>query len=229
MKMIGNNRLILLLILMALNGFNLLYAQKNESEEEAKYNKTINERAQKIVVTLNISDSVKFNKVTAIIANQYKDLRNIHDSKEKEITIARQRTEDKAKVEEQIRKIDNSTTKKLTQLHKKYLSNLSKELTPSQIEQVKDGMTYGVLPITYNGYIQMIPTLTEVQKTEIKRNLTEAREFAMDAGSSEEKHKWFGKYKGRINNYLSKEGYDLKKEEEGWARRRETAEQTNKQ
>ncbi len=33
--------------------------------------------------------------------------------------------------------------------------------------------------------------------------LWEAREHAIDGGSSEEKHAWFGKYKGRIiNNYL---------------------------
>ncbi len=28
-----------------------------------------------------------------------------------------------------------------------------------------------------------------------------------------------GKYKGRINNYLSKRGYDLTKEREGWNKR----------
>jgi hypothetical protein len=41
----------------------------------------------------------------------------------------------------------------------------------------------------------------------------------MDAGSSDEKHKWFGKYKGRINNYLSAAGYDMKKEGEEWQKR----------
>jgi hypothetical protein len=41
----------------------------------------------------------------------------------------------------------------------------------------------------------------------------------MDAGSSDEKHKWFGKYKGRINNYLSSRGYDLKKRSKEWEER----------
>jgi hypothetical protein len=41
----------------------------------------------------------------------------------------------------------------------------------------------------------------------------------MDAGSSEEKHGWFRKYKGRINNELSAAGYDLKLAEEEWRRR----------
>jgi hypothetical protein len=32
----------------------------------------------------------------------------------------------------------------------------------------------------------------------------------MDEGTSDEKHKVFGKYKGRINNYLAAAGYNLK-------------------
>ena len=49
--------------------------------------------------------------------------------------------------------------------------------------------------------------------------LKEAREFAIDAESSKKKHEMFGKYKGRINNYLTKRGYDLTKEREEWYKR----------
>jgi hypothetical protein len=49
--------------------------------------------------------------------------------------------------------------------------------------------------------------------------LVEARELAMDEGSSDAKHAVFGKYKGRINNYLSAAGYDMKKEGEEWQKR----------
>jgi hypothetical protein len=41
----------------------------------------------------------------------------------------------------------------------------------------------------------------------------------MDGESSEKKHWWFGKYKGRINNYLSAQGYDINKERKDWAER----------
>jgi len=98
-----------------------------------------------------------------------------------------------------------------------------KELTPKQVDQVKDGLTYNVVHVTFNGYTQMIPELTDKQKEQIMAWLVEAREHAMDAGSSEKKHAWFGKYKGRINNYLSAAGYDLKKEGEDWQKRRQAA------
>ncbi len=70
--------------------------------------------------------------------------------------------------------------------------------------------------------------LTEEQKKYIYAALVEAREHAMDGGSSKEKHGWFGKYKGRINNYLSKAGYDLNKESTDWHKRVEEREKNKK-
>ena len=65
----------------------------------------------------------------------------------------------------------------------------------------------------------MIPTLKEEEKIQILAWLKEAREFSIDAENSNKKHEAFGKYKGRINNYLSKHGYDLVKEREEWYKR----------
>ena len=65
----------------------------------------------------------------------------------------------------------------------------------------------------------MIPTLKPEEKQQILIWLKEARELAIDAESSKKKHEVFGKYKGRINNYLSKRGYDLTKEREAWYER----------
>ena len=59
----------------------------------------------------------------------------------------------------------------------------------------------------------------EEEKAQIYAWLVEAREFALDAENSNKKHAAFGKYKGRINNYLAKRGYDLKKEREEWYKR----------
>jgi hypothetical protein len=90
-------------------------------------------------------------------------------------------------------------------------------------------MTYRVFPITYAAYLDMLPNLTTEQKDKIYSWLKEARELAMDAGSSEKKHEVFGKYKGRINNYLSAAGYDMKKEGEAWQKRIKEREQKKKE
>jgi len=97
------------------------------------------------------------------------------------------------------------------------------------VECVNAGEIYVILPLTYKGFCDMSPGLKELQKKQIKVWLVEAREHAMDAGTSEEKHQWFGKYKGRINNYLSAAGYDMKKEGVEWQKRIKAAQnQTDK-
>jgi Spy/CpxP family protein refolding chaperone len=195
--------------------------QQTDAEKEQAYTKVVTQRAEKIVKTLNISNVEKSARVRDIIAGQYRYLNTIHDSSDAKInTIEEKKELSKEKREELIANIKTETEADLDELHKEYLRKLSADLTPEEVEKVKDGMTYGVLPITYKGYLDMIPELTAEQKKQIMDWLIEAREHAMDAGSSEKKHWWFGKYKGRINNYLSAAGYDLKKAGEEWEKRR---------
>lgn len=207
--------LFLFLIFLSFYGF----AQENAGKE-AEYTKTITLRAEKIVATLGIPDAEKAVQVRDIVVAQYRKLNEIYTERDnrKEAAKALKET-NKSLAEEQIKNAENEVFAQLYILHFDYLSKLQLLLTPEQVDQVKDGMTYGVLPITYKGYCDMVLGLTDEQKLQMKIWLTEAREHAMDAGSSDEKHAWFGKYKGRINNYLSAAGFDMKKEGEEWQKR----------
>jgi hypothetical protein len=71
--------------------------------------------------------------------------------------------------------------------------------------------------VTFNAYKEIIPTLTEPQQAHILELLKAAREEAIDGGSADEKSAVFKKYKGKINNYLSKEGVDEAKARQEWA------------
>lgn len=215
-------RYFFLFVLIINIGFISCFAQSNgKTNADLTYTQTINARADKIVNVLGISDSPKFNKVKKIIVKQYRSLNAIYTLRDEQIKAAKmQLTDDKEGLKNKIAEIQQRCDTKIAALHPKFLSALSKKLTPKQIDQVKDGMTYNVLHVTFNGYTQMILNLTDVQKKQIMDWLIEAREHAMDAESSDKKHAWFGKYKGRINNYLSAAGYDLKKEGEEWQKRR---------
>ena len=94
----------------------------------------------------------------------------------------------------------------LKTLHDQFLSALAENLSPEQIETVKDKMTYGKVQFTFAGYVAQYPSLSDENKAEILRLLKLAREEAMDGGSAEEKTAVFQKCKGRINNFLSKQG-----------------------
>lgn len=199
-------------------------AQTNAIADKEAYVKVITERAAKIVAVLGIDDKAKAEKVTNVIRDQYSNLNDIYAARDLNVKAIKEKyKENKAERDTAIAKENRAIDASLAKLHKKYLKNLSAHLTEKQVEQVKDGMTYGVLPLTYRAYQEQILTLTEDQKKQILVWLTEAREKAMDAESSDKKHAWFGKYKGRINNYLSAAGYDLKKEGIEWEKRRKVA------
>ncbi len=184
-------------------------------DPDAAYTRTITERADKIVATLGLADTAKARRVRDLIAGQYRSLRAIHDPRDARIQAAKEKAkENKQAAEGEIQSAQDEAKTGLDKLHGEYLAKLSAELSPEQVNLVKDGMTYGVLQVTYNAYLKMFPALTEKQKAQLRNWLTEAREIAMDGGTSNEKHAVFGKYKGRINNYLSAAGYDLKKGEE---------------
>lgn len=188
--------------------------------EQEKYIQVITERSDKIVATLGITDSARYYQVRDVLVTQYATLNAHHEEREEEIKKLKDEFAGKKEVlEEKRAQYEAKEDAALREVHKAFLEALGNLIQPEQIEQIKDGMTYGVLPLTYGAYQDMIPSLTSDQKAKILAYLTEARELAMDEPGSREKHGVFGKYKGRINNYLSAEGYDLKEEGDRWTER----------
>jgi Spy/CpxP family protein refolding chaperone len=192
--------------------------QQPIESKEAAYTRTITERAAKIVATLGLPDEAKGTQVRDVIVKQYRALNEVHEARKTQLADLKAQPKDE-KTEAATKQVEARTTAALDKLHGKYLKQLGRYLTPTQVDQVKDGMTYRVLPITMTAYEDMLPNLTAEQKTQMLAWLTEAREHAMDASTSDEKHKWFGKYKGRINNYLSAAGIDMNQAGKDWQAR----------
>lgn len=206
--------------LLFLFSFVILNAQQSEADPIAiGFKKTLHDRSVKIVNTLGITDSGKYNNIVDVLANQYFNLNKIHDKTKESVAAIKSLQLPIDERDDRVKKEEEKKAIQLTALHKEFIAQLQKKLTEDQIEKIKDGMTYRVMPITYTAYQDMIPALTTEQKEKIYSWLSEARELAMDEGSSEDKHKVFGKYKGKINNYLSAQGYNMKAEEKGWQER----------
>lgn len=183
-----------------------------KAPEPQPYTRTAEQRADKIAASLALADPTTAARVRDVIARQYVDLHALHAVRDARIAEAKS-LPDRAAATAAATVAKASINPQLTVLHAAYLARLAEDLAPAQIDRIKDGMTYGVLPLTFRVYRQMLPELTAAQNDQIFAWLTEARELATMGSTSEEKHAWFGKYKGRINNYLSAAGYDLKKAE----------------
>lgn len=206
----------------------IVYAQQTNAAISEQYLKALELRVTKILAPLNIEKKKKQSKVYYIILSQYQTLNTIHSTRErkiKELKSAAQTSAHESKT--LIADLESVAGKDIAAAHSTFLHDLRRYLTNAQVDAVKDGMTYNVANITFKGYQDMLPSLNDSQKTKIWNWLVEAREIAMDAETSEKKHWWFGKYKGRINNFLSSEGFDMKKESEAWQKRIRATSQNN--
>ena len=191
----------------------------NKENRDPKYVESIVNRSQKIVDKLGLTDVKAAEDVCNIIANRYFELNDIYEIRDAKVKTVKESGLTGDAKNEALKAAENEKDAALYRSHFAFPASLSLFLNEEQIEAVKDGMTYGVVKVTYEATLDMIPSLKEEEKVQIYAWLVEAREFAMDAENSNKKHAAFGKYKGRINNYLAKRGYNLTKEREESAKR----------
>ena len=182
------------------------------ADDEAAYTQAIEKRTADIISALDLKDEAKAARVHDAIVNQYRALRDWQEKND-----AAKKAKDAPKQEEL--KAERKA------LHDQFLSKLSPELSPEQIDVIKDKLTYNKLKVTYDAYVQIIPTLTDEQKAKVLDFLKQAREEAMDGTSSEEKSAIFKKYKGKINNYFVAQGIDEKKARQEWEKKRKLEKQ----
>lgn len=200
-------QLLIVAIAALLIGGSTSFAQ---SDDEAKYTQAIEKRTADIMSALDVKDEAKASRVHDAIMAQYRALRDWQVKNE-----AAKKDKDTA-AQEQLKSDRKS-------LHDQFLAKLNADLTPEQIDTVKDKLTYNKVKVTYDAYVDIIPTLTAEQKAKVLDFLKQAREEAMDGVSSEEKSAIFKKYKGKINNYFVSQGIDEKKARKEWDEKRKAS------
>jgi hypothetical protein len=159
---------------------------------------------------LALSDPAKAEKVRKLILAQYRSLKARDESIDARLKAA---GKDAAATAKERASMYESLSKPL---HEKFLADLSAELTPEQVELVKDRMTYGKVKFTYDAYCQIVPGLTDEEKKKILEMLNQARDEAIDGGSVGQKSDIFQKYKDKINAYLDGQGHNTAKAIQDW-------------
>jgi hypothetical protein len=180
-----------------------------DAEKEAFYAKSIEYRVGDILKALNLNDDAKSNAVHDLLVAQYHALR-VRDA-----AIDTQLKVDGKEINYENRAAQLAVQSK--PLHDKFFTALADNLSPDQIEKVKDLMTYNKVKVTYDAYCQIVPDLTDAEKAKILDLLKAAREEAVDGGSAPEKSAIFQKYKDQINAYLDANGHDTAKALKAWA------------
>jgi len=194
------------------------------ADDDPAYTKVLEKRAADVLDVLGLDAPAKAARVREVVIDQYRGLRKLHDARDSAIKALKARhDQDKSELAGRIEAERTRTDAAASALNGRFLATLAADLSPEQVEKVKDKLTYNKLRVTYDAYLDMHPDLTPGQKQVIFGMLKEARDKATYAGSAEKKSEVFNNYKGRVNNYLSAQGYDLKLAQKRWAERRKQA------
>lgn len=209
-----------LIIIFTFSSFISTFAQKAKNEEDKKYIEVLTNRSNKILDDyVKMAQGKSRDKVLSIMVKQYWDVNKINDGNK---ILLRDKKKELSREDYEVFKTKTISKEEatLTKCRLNFEKKLSKYLTVEEIILVKDGITLGAYAHNYNGYIEMIPTLTSEEKAYISNQFSQARDKAMVMSSSKDRLEVFRQYKGKINNWLSTErGYDLKKEGEEWQNR----------
>lgn len=180
-------------------------APANVAEDAAAvYTLKISERSDKIVAALGMKDEKHAAIVKGLLMDYYRSLSAWEETNEKQAKALEKASHqpDSAaatKAKEELASVMGSRRV----IRDGFLAAISKLLSPEQVTELKDQLTYHKVRVTFKAYCAQNPWLNDADKEKIHAWLVEAREAAIEGGSADEKSHIFNKYKGRINNYLS--------------------------
>jgi len=179
------------------------------AERESLYNDVLARRVDNIMQKLALTDTNKADRVRSALLIQYRTLRlrdEFIDARLSSQGVDPSDLKARAGLREELS----------TPLRKWFVTLLAVDLTPDQVDVVKDQMTYGKLKVTYDAYCAIIPDLSDKDKAKVMELLTAARDEAIDGGSAPEKSAIFQVYKDQINAYLNASGHDVDKAFKDW-------------
>ena len=129
----------------------------NKENRDPKYVESIVNRSQKIVDKLGLTDKQVAEDVRNIIANRYFELNDIYEIRDAKVKKVKESGLTGEAKNEALKAAENEKDAALYRSHFAFPANLSLFLDEKQIEAVKDGMTYGVVKVTYDSHLDMIP------------------------------------------------------------------------
>jgi hypothetical protein len=146
-------------------------------------NAAMTRRVNEMVEALHLNDPARESRVKAVITEHLREVRDSHNAGF---------APDKASLP-------------------KFVAGLNAELTPEQVESIKDAITIGKVEFTRRAYHAIVKDLTPAEDAKILALLKQAREESLDLKNPDEMSVVFEKYKTQIERYLISNGRDWRK------------------
>jgi hypothetical protein len=203
-----NRKLLLLTAIVTLTGVGLSAADAPAAE--AALQKRIDQKANRLVEIAKVTDADKVARVKAIGAEWFAALFAWHQENDAKLGAlwsewSKARSvvpKDEFPGEIVATKIDE-TYASLKPAYENYLKRLATELTPEQIDAVKEAWSRSPgMKRTYNSYLEIVPGLTDKDKEVILARMNLAREAAMLTDADKEIVNIYKRHKVKVEQYI---------------------------
>ena len=171
----------------------------------AQVDTALESKAAGWVVSLQLNDNAKAEKVKTAIATHLTAVKDWHNSHSYTLVPEGINPANGNKLTELDRDIIICSTKPKS-VHENLMVVLRAELDSVQVEIILDKYTIGKVEFTLKGYKAIVPDLTAKEETEILKNLKQAREQAIDYKNMREISAIFEIYKTKCEQYLNNNG-----------------------
>ncbi|MBZ4188047.1 DUF3826 domain-containing protein [Niabella beijingensis] len=179
--------------------FNPVNAQDTGAADE------LQQKAQRWVEGLKLNDPAKVTKVEQAIATHLTAVRDWHNSHPFTQVPAGLNPATGNKLSDLDRQLIVCSSKPAA-IHTALMQVLNAELNSEQVAFILDQYTIGKVAFTLKGYEAIVPDLTEKERAEIRKNLEQAREQAIDYKNMKEISAIFEIYKTKCEQYLNNNG-----------------------
>ncbi|HEU6447550.1 MAG TPA: DUF3826 domain-containing protein [Verrucomicrobiae bacterium] len=165
----------------------------------------IEKKAGDWVASLNLGDAAKAARVTQAVAEHLQAVRDWHNGHSYTNVPAGINPATGRPLSALDREMIVDSTIPAS-VHKNLMTALRKDLTEDQVAAILDKYTIGKVAFTMKGYEVIVPDLTADEKTTILKNLSQAREEAIDYKNIKEISSIFEIYKTKNEQFLNSNG-----------------------
>ncbi|MCF3109215.1 DUF3826 domain-containing protein [Niabella sp. CC-SYL272] len=185
--------------------FCLLLLFGNVNAQDAGAPDELQQKAQRWVDSLKLNDKMKADKIRQAIVTHFTAVRDWHNSHPFTQVPAGINPATGNKLSDLDRQLIVCSSKPAT-IHTSLMEVLNAELNAEQVAFILDQYTIGKAAFTLKGYEAIVPDLTEKERAEIRKNLEQAREQAIDYKNMKEISAIFEIYKTKCEQYLNNNG-----------------------
>jgi hypothetical protein len=172
---------------------------------DPKFEESIERRAGETVAEMKLTDAAKAERVKERFKQHFRDIQSwdvAHGKDRAETFNALRKDKENATLQA---KLDGYNAQ-LQAMQSKFFEEMDAQLTPEQVELIKNRLIGGRYEHNLRGF-QAEYDLPPEEWAKVVAMWQQARDEAMPLGTAAAKDQLFAIYKGKVNNYLSKQGY----------------------